>query len=173
MPRVSYDRAYGSSQVYPTPGYQQSRDTVNTGDSSGSQSDQWNNSTAPSSDNSSFERPTPPVKQPQSDLGEQYGFTGFGAGPILEEYAGQDESNYSVSQQQNGYFQASHTGAPPPVPSKYNGHRVLSKHGNGRPVRMDSNPLGPSSGNAPNNRPAPPAKEEKRKSWFKRRFSKD
>jgi len=87
--------------VYPTHGYQQSRDTVNTGGSNGSQSEPWTNSTDPSSENSSIERSTPVTKP---EIGEQYGFTGFGGapqfqGPILEEYGNHNEASY---RQQNG-----------------------------------------------------------------------
>ena len=171
---------HGNGQgVYPTHGYQQSRDTVNTGGSNGSQSEPWTSSTDPSSENSSIERSTPVTKP---DLGEQYGFTGFGGapqlqGPILEEYA---NNNKPSSRQQNeagpssneGYFPQRQNGAdvPPPVPAKL--HSSNNPNAT-KPSDGYSQPLGQSSGNAPTRPMMRSNTGEKKKSWFKRRFSKN
>lgn len=147
-----------SQGVYPSQGYQQSRDTVNTNGSSGSHSDPH---TEPGSDNSSFER-APAVARP--DPAEQYGFQGFGGGPILEEYpAAQNMGGYPVqpSYGANGYNGQNGYGAPPPVPAK------------AQPIKLGQPSQGPSA-NA-GGRPAVLQRQntDKRRSWFKRRFSKD
>lgn len=171
---------HGNGQgVYPTHGYQQSRDTVNTGGSNGSQSEPWTYSTDPSSENSSIERSTPVTKP---DPGEQYGFTGFGGapqfqGPILKEY---EDNNEASDRQQNGagpssnggYFPQRQNGAdmPPPVPVK------LHSSKNSNVIKLSGDypqPLGQSSGNAPTRPIMRSNTGEKKKSWLKRRFSKD
>ena len=171
---------HGNGQgVYPTHGYQQSRDTVNTRGSNGSQSEPWTYSTDPSSENSSIERNTPVTKP---DFGEQYGFAGFGGtpqfqGPVLKEYENNNEVSY---RQQNGAGPSSNgvnlpqrrNGAdvPPPVPVKLQS----SKNSNVIKLSGDySQPLGQSSGNAQTRPIMRSNTGEKKKSWFKRRFSKD
>jgi hypothetical protein len=176
-PRDSYDNGYGQGgpvgapprarysnrmahgqNVYAQPppnAYQQSRDTVHTNGSNGSNSD-GAYGTDPS-DNSSFER-SMPVRPPQTDMGEQYGSNGYG-GPIRQE------------QQQGGYFpsQPQQYGAPPPPP-----HTAQPVQRKAAPIKLG----GGEDGAAPAGRPAVLRKEssggeDKRRSWFKRRFSKD
>ncbi len=77
----------GRPGVYPVHAYQHSYDTVTTGSNvtTNTTSDQWASSTDPSSDNSSLDRvqaQAPPPRKP--DLGEVYGFTGFGDVPQLK-----------------------------------------------------------------------------------------
>ncbi|KAF1948808.1 hypothetical protein CC80DRAFT_430783 [Byssothecium circinans] len=151
-----YSNGNGHS-VYPTPGYQQSRDTVHTNGSSGSHSDPYSND--PSSDNSSVER-APPVRQP--DLGEQYGFQGFGGAPIMEEH-GQNNSYFVQQQQSNGYGGA----VPPPVPAKAGPPPPPVHNQPMKLARNTSNDTPPTAGAQARLGP------EKRRSWFKRRFSKD
>ncbi|KAF2204178.1 hypothetical protein GQ43DRAFT_438168 [Delitschia confertaspora ATCC 74209] len=141
-PRSRYNprhqaNGYNNGQgVYPTPGYHQSRDTVNTHNSNGSYSD-------PNSDENSYQERRPAVAKP--DLGEQYG-VGFGGAPNIPEY-----SNPSASY-----------GIPAPAvptkagPIKLGGgqHQEASRPGSQRPA------VGPEDG-------------DKRKSWFKKRFSKN
>ncbi|KAJ4325842.1 hypothetical protein N0V94_000404 [Neodidymelliopsis sp. IMI 364377] len=139
----------------PPNGYQQSRDTVHTNGSNGSHSD-GAYGTDPNSENSSIER-SMPVRPPQNDMGDQYGMNGYG-GPIREEY-------FSNQQQQQ---QQQFGGAPPPPP-----HAAKTA-----PPRVPIK-LGGGEGSAePAGRPAVLRKEssggdDKRRSWFKRRFSKD
>jgi hypothetical protein len=105
------------------------------------------------------------------DPAEQYGFQGFGGGPILEEYpAAHNQGGYPVQPShgannfngQNAYNGQNGYGAPPPVPVK------------AAPIK-----LGQSDGAPPANGGGGRAPElqrqntDKRKSWFKRRFSKD
>jgi hypothetical protein len=140
-------------------GYQQSRDTVHTNGSTGSHSD-GPYGTDPSSENSSIER-SMPVRPPQADMGEQYPVSSYG-GPIREEY-GQKQEGYYPNQQQQQF------GGPPPPPphaAKAMPPRV--------PIKLD----GGSGSAEPVGRPGMLRKEsteggDKRRSWFKRRFSKD
>lgn len=146
--------------VYPIHGLQQSRDTVNTNGSNGSHSD-GPYSNDPSSDNSSFERGGPvgrPQPPPHRDLGEQYGFNGFGQGPQMDTY-GQGPSNG------NGYFQPPQTNnGPPPPPKHVTPPAPIKLTGSGGSPPTDAgrpNVLSKNGG------------DDKRRSWFKRRFSKD
>ncbi|KAF1969018.1 hypothetical protein BU23DRAFT_582948 [Bimuria novae-zelandiae CBS 107.79] len=156
----------GGNGVYPVHGYQQSHDTVNTNGSNGSHSEPY--STEPSSDNSSIER----AGGMKPDMGEQYGFQGFGGGPILEEYQNGMESS------SNGYAVQRPRGNPnygapaPPVPMKQGLPPPPPAHANKSVKLTKSNDAQTSNGE---NRPAPLQGQsaEKRKSWFKRRFSKD
>lgn len=149
-----WNRPNGNN-VYPVNGYQQSRDTVNTNGSNGSHSD-GPYSNDPSSDNSSVERAVP-VKPPQPDMGEQYGFNGFGRGPNMGDYQGPSNGGY-YPQQPNGM-----SGGPPPPP----------KHVTPvAPIKLGSS--GPSPDNAGRtNVLSKNGSDDKRRSWFKRRFSKD
>lgn len=156
----------GNTGVYPLHEHQQSYDTVGTASNGSHATDQWGNSTDPSSENSSIERPQPP---PKSDLGEIYGFNGFGGapqfqGPILEEH-GQGAPVYG----QPGY------GQPQPVNGIGHGYKgneaspqAPTVPSMGGPPRVPIN-LGATVGSRP-----PPAADnnEKRRSWIKRRFSK-
>ncbi|KAF8866450.1 hypothetical protein BDZ45DRAFT_272442 [Acephala macrosclerotiorum] len=145
--------------VYPLPGNQQSYETVNTASGSGSSGDPAGYSTDPSSENSSVDRITPlPVK----DLGETYGFNGFGTTPqyslpgagLQEQYVANPTNG--AQRQGNGYQEE---GAPP-VLRKDSAPRV--------PVKLSA-----TSGNAgPQNDSQRPSAGEKRKSWFSKRFSK-
>lgn len=156
-----WNQRQSHNNVYPIHGLQQSRDTVNTNGSNGSHSDGVY-STDPSSDNSSFERGHPvqrPQQQMQPDMGEQYGFNGFGKGPQLD-YGNQQADGYFPPPRQNGM----QNGAPPPPP----------KHA-AQPQTIKLNPTAMSP-NADNGRPKVLSKnsnDDKRRSWFKRRFSKD
>ncbi|KAJ4992043.1 hypothetical protein SVAN01_02364 [Stagonosporopsis vannaccii] len=136
----------------PPNAYQQSRDTVHTNGSNGSNSD-GAYATDPS-DNSSFER-SMPVRPPPADAHDQYGANGYG-GPIAEEYG-----------QQAGYF------PPPPPPPPPHAANAVPPAPKAAPIK-----LGGGDGAAPAGRPGVLRKEsaggdDKRRSWFKRRFSKD
>lgn len=147
------------SNVYPVNGYQQSRDTINTNGSNGSHSD-GPYSNEPSSDNSSIERGAGPVRPPQ-DM--NYGYNGYNSGynngPIREEY-GQPPSNSYFPPQQNGVPPPPPKHATPPAPIKLGGGVNGPSANTGRPAVLSKN-----SSNS--------GGDDKRKSWFKRRFSKD
>lgn len=158
-----WNRYSNGNGVYPNQGYQQSRDTVHTNGSNGSHSDPY--STDPSSDNSSFERGTP-VMRPE--VGEQYGLQSFGGGPVLSEYrAGPGTNKANAVQQPNGI---NSYGAPPPIPIKTGPPPPPAQNA---PIKLgQSNGAPPAHGNG---RPNVLSQQstEKRRSWFKRRFSKD
>ena len=158
--RMQSDPGWNTRQsqqgVYPMNGYQQSRDTVNTNGSNGSHSDGPYSNDPSNSENSSIERGIP-VQPPQQDMGSQYGFNGFGRGPIMEEYAQGPPPPAHGMPSQNGM-------APPPP--KHAAQAAPIKLGGGGPPATE------------NTRPAMLSKKssdagDKRKSWFKRRFSKE
>jgi hypothetical protein len=125
-----------SNSVYPIHGLQQSRDTVNTNGSNGSHSD------GPYS----------------NELGEQYGFNGFGKGPQVDPYAPGQSNAYP-------------TQYPPPLANQ--GAPAPPKHTVApAPIKLNN-----SGGSPPANAARPNLlsknSDDKRKSWFKRRFSKD
>lgn len=175
-PRNHSDPAlYGhtSSQVvYPSHGHQQSYDTVGSASNGSHATDQWGNSTDPSSENSSIDRVQ---TAPKPDLGEAYGFNGFGGapqfqGPILEEHGqgtpGYGHPGYGQSQfaAGNGHpYQGNEAPAPPPhAPTKDAGPRV--------PIKLGSPAVTASSAGA--SRQPSTVDTDKRKSWLRRRFSK-
>jgi hypothetical protein len=145
--------------VYPIHGLQQSRDTVNTNGSNGSHSDgPYSNDR--SSDNSSFERAVP-VQRPQPpahhDMGEQYGYNGYGKSSQMDPY-GQGPSNgnrYSPPAQMNNGPPPPPKHMTPPAPIKLNNSGGPPPAETGRPAVLSKN------------------SDDKRRSWFKRRFSKD
>ncbi len=171
--RVASDpvlHSQNSHSVYPSHGNQQSYDTVASASAHGSgATDPWGNSTDPSSENSSIDRVQPP---PKPDIGEQYGFSGFGGapqyqGPILEEHGsgspayGQPGYGQSHVTSGGGYPFQGNTIAPPPPAHGSRGQiapRVPIKLGGSAPAIDSSSPTTSSP--------------ERRKSWLKRRFSK-
>jgi hypothetical protein len=162
---------------YSTPGYGQTRDTVNTGGSNGSASDQWHNSTDPSSDNSSIERmkaegygeygyPTPPQRGAIAEDGHYTYNNGGGYNPS---YMGGGPNASSGASHGFGYSngnQQYNNGPPAPPP----------KAAMGGPVQAPMNPAAsrpPIKLNAQASQASRPSPPEKRKSWLKRRFSKN
>ncbi|EAT88147.1 hypothetical protein HBH56_091620 [Parastagonospora nodorum] len=141
--------------VYPMHGLQQSRDTVNTNGSNGSHSD-GPYSNEPSSDNSSFERGGPvnrPQPLPNQNVGEQYGFNGFGQAPQMDTYGQVPNGGQYPPQTNNG----------PPPPPKHVAQPA--------PIKLTSSSPPPNSGSP--NVLSKNGGDDKRRSWFKRRFSKD
>jgi hypothetical protein len=150
-----------SNSVYPIHGLQQSRDTVNTNGSNGSHSD-GPYSNEPSSDNSSFERAGPvqrPQPPPHMDMSDQYAFNGFSKGPQMDQY-GQGPSSYGSGQ----YPPSQMNNGPPPPPKHVTPPAPIKLNTSGGSPAVDAgrpNILSKNSG------------DDKRRSWFKRRFSKD
>ncbi|EPE29675.1 hypothetical protein GLAREA_00835 [Glarea lozoyensis ATCC 20868] len=151
--RARYPRTASEPQfnngVYPSPGNQQSYETVTT--ASGSGSDPIGYSTDPSSENSSVDRIAPqvPIKEPQ----ETYGFNGFGTTPQFAPQA----NGMNGQRGPHGYVEQQ--GPPPP--------RKLGKSSPSQPMK-----LGDTSGNVGPPPTQRPDVGEKRKSWFGKRFSK-
>ena len=185
---------HGEQGMYQSHNHQQSYDTVGTTSNGSHFTDQGGNSTDPSSENSSIDKfQAPPPAPPKQDLGDAYGFNGFGGapqfqGPILEEY-----SHGSPAYGEPGYGQSNGYG-------QQNGYGQSNGHGQSNSAHVDSYPgqtsraVPPSV--PPHRAPMPPPKQtaprvppktgqgpavlrrqptndggEKRKSWLKRRFS--
>lgn len=168
-----------SHGVYTNQSYQSTYDTVaTTGSGSGnSNAEPWSNSTDPSSENSSVDRVNPTAKP---DLAETYGFSGFGGAPqfqgaMLEEpgRAGPayGQQNYGQNGAYQGYGQQNSDIPPPPPP------HMSKRPGGNHPL-----PKLPTSQSMPRydtNRHTPAVEQNgldsggKRKSWLRRRFSKN
>ena len=180
-PRNHSDPAlYGNNLhqgVYPSHGHQQSYDTVGTASNGSHVTEQWGNSTDPSSENSSIDRVQP---GPKPDLAETYGFSGFGGapqfqGPILEEHGqggpGYGQPGYGQSQMSNGHghpYQGN--GTPPSVPP--HGTATTPSKGGAPPkvpIKLGAN--NPVTNKSGSTGPTPQSSTEKRKSWLGRRFS--
>lgn len=165
-PRMTSDSAItklnGAYGAYPQHNHHQSHDTVNTGGTNGSDSTgPWANSTDPSSESSSPDRYHAGAKQHQ--MVDTYGYDSYGGGPIMEERASED-GNPHPQRMSRGPNAFPTNGGPPPVPL-HTGPRVPIKLGGG-----DGSAFATQAGSLPTTaRP----KEEKRKSWLKRRFSKN
>lgn len=155
--RARYPRTASEPHFNGQPGNQPSYETVTTASGSGGSSgDPAGYSTDPSSENSSMDRVAP---LPHKDV-ETYGFNGFGNNP---QYAppgsglDQRQGPTGAARQGNGY---QHQGPPPP-PSK-DGFAPRA------PIK-----LGETTGNAaPQPAEIPTPTNEKRKSWFGRKFGK-
>ena len=172
-PALYGQNSHANGGVYPSHAYQQSYDTVASSSGNGSHAtDQWGNSTDPSSENSSIDR----IPQaPKPDIGEAYGFNGFGGapqfqGPILEEH-GQGHPTYGqpgYGQKQTGTgtgYQHSGNGSGPPAPPP---HLPPKDSAPREPIKLGDSPRADGTMRAP-----PDANSEKRKSWLKRRFSRN
>ena len=159
-------------------GFQQSYDTVTSSGTGSHGTDQWGNSTDPSSENSSIDKIQQGAKQ---DLGEQYGFNGFGGapafqGPILEEH-GQGAPEYgrpgyggrSVMASGPGIpYQGNNLPPPPPPPAHAKPREPVSRG----PIKLGNSTSHTSNENQ-QDYSTPSVNGEKRKSWLKRRFSKN
>ncbi|KAI9376311.1 hypothetical protein BJX61DRAFT_419597 [Aspergillus egyptiacus] len=171
-PRVYSDQPiYGNiPNGYPNghaqSGYYRSSDNVTTASPSGSGStpDQWGNSTDPSSVSSSYDQQHQQHQQHQEKaIAERYGFQGFGPGPNLDE---QGFSSNAAGKAPYSQAPAS-ASAPAPNPDPNMGGPV-----GGAPLvagrrNLQRKSLHQSvSSNASDN-------NTKRKSWFKRTFSKN
>ncbi|KAL4951729.1 hypothetical protein BDW69DRAFT_34282 [Aspergillus filifer] len=150
-------------------GYYKSSDNVTVASPSGSGStpDQWANSTDPSSINSSldqFQQQQQLQQQQQQEqaIAESYGFQGFGAGPSIDEqtFAGHaaGKAPYGQAQAQAPAPPAHDPNAGGPVGGTplVAGRRHLQRKSMHQPQQSVSSDAG-----------------DKRKSWFKRRFSKN
>jgi hypothetical protein len=154
---VNPDHANGT--FYPNSTYQRSNDNVTAGSGSAN-TDQWGNSTDPSSVNSSFDRLQQQQahhKQEFQRPGETYGFNGFGAGPQIESSAQSNQAPPPPVHRQSNMNGYSNQGLPPAPPSK-----DVNASAKRPSLRKPVNSASPAA-----------ASSSKRTSWFKRRFSKN
>ncbi|EED12342.1 hypothetical protein TSTA_003950 [Talaromyces stipitatus ATCC 10500] len=150
--RVNSDYTNGNGHqqqqnFYPNSPYQRSQDNFTAGSGSAN-TDQWGNSTDPSSVNSSFDRLQQQAAQQkqyqqQQQPSETYGLNGFGGNPQIDTSFQHDYRN----------------GVPAPPP-------------HGQSNGQASQPFNPALP-APARKVADTDDKKKRGSWFKRRFSKD
>ncbi|KAL2865802.1 uncharacterized protein BJX67DRAFT_155899 [Aspergillus lucknowensis] len=153
---------YGNAQS----GYHKSTDNVTVASPSGSGSnpDQWGNSTDPSSVSSSMDQQQLQQQQLQQQHGkpaENYGFQGFGPGPDVS-----DQFNPNATEQPP-YGQA-----PPPPPHKSIPNPNMGGPVGGQPLTGGRRHLQRKA--VQQSVPSDAADNgTKRKSWFKRRFSKN
>ena len=164
-------------QVYPSHSYQQSYDTVTSGEQP------WGTSTDPSSLNSSVDRIQQPA-QPPTQPGipedrvptETYGFSGFGGKPQLDVQgpavynSQQAGSGHGTTVMNSGYQTGSpstYTGPSAGGPVRY--PQQMPQGNKPRvPIKLDA-----PSGNTLDRTESKVSNAGKRKSWFRRRFSKD
>lgn len=152
-------RAPSSTGFYGTQGYNshESYDAGMHSDSTGP----WNNSTDPSSENSSLDRAVKPLT-PQPVDGYGYPDAAYNGAPIMEEYdSGSD--GYGMS------HRSATNGAVPPVPGHSQAPPVRA------PIKLGGAGGGTvnqtQGGSLPSMARKEPAKDEK-KGFFKKRFSK-
>ena len=168
--------------------YHDSHDTVNTGESSGSQSEPWTNSTDPSSENSSVDRIQSAAnnnKMEYDAYGGQYSRGSPRPQPIQEEYSHDgrlyaQQQRYPQPPPPQGYTVPSAApygqrglgsrGPPPPPPPQ---HSQQPR----QPIKLGVSGVsdGPKPAAPPSNVPKlqkTPSDGGKRRSWLKRRFSK-
>ena len=155
----SEPQMHGGRPYNPQHNYHQSGDTVNTGMTHGSDSTgPWANSTDPSSENSSIDRNIAMQNQ------NGYGYNGT----IMEDHA------------YNDYPQDGYGGSPqmPPQARYSNGGPVQQPPAARRPIPLGNSGSGSYQGEPHQGGSLPSASKsrpetEKRKSWLKRRFSKN
>ncbi|RDI80237.1 hypothetical protein Vi05172_g9786 [Venturia inaequalis] len=144
---------YNNGQgVYPSPYYGQSSATVNTGGSNGSASDQWQQSTDPSSESSSINR----------DGQHAYAVGAGPRRPIAEE----GHYTYNQGNGNNNEYHQGFNGPPVPTKTAVPPRQVIplgASSGNTETYHAGGSVGGPVGG-----RP----EQEKRKSWLRRTFSK-
>lgn len=176
--------ANSGTGIYPAPGHQQSRDTVNTGitgGSGGSGSEAYVSGTDPTSgsENSSIEKNNPPSR-PENE--GQYGYQNYGMNPTFRNPIMEEGGSTSRSYNQGGlgggygYFSQSHVDSPPPAPPPKTETATPVQ----KPIVLDGMASIPesntqrSSGNNKLQRPSVHKVESaKRKSWLARRFSRN
>jgi len=173
-PRTASEPQFNSGTgIYPVDGNQQSYETVNTTSGSGGSGDPLGYSTDPSSENSSLDRVQPPAP-PEHNY--SLGFSGFNGFNGFNGYGG-TQNNQVSNYASNGY--GSYTAKQPDMPMMSGSYQGQSG-GPPAPPRKESvqGPprvpikLGSSGNGGPTIYEAPrPGAGEKRKSWFRKRFS--
>lgn len=179
MPRPMnrYSSDYG---VYHSQGgYHEPYDNANAGESTGSQSTEpWGNSTDPSSENSSIDRIHALNKLDGGDgSGNGYNNQHSPVHRTIHEEYDQSERRYASQTQQQGPYQNYNRnqpqgpyGAPPSQPQAPQQRQPIKLGGGAPQTSVDQ--WGPAT-SAPAARPPIQRKTSEKKSWLKRRFSKN
>jgi len=175
--------ANSGTGIYPAPGYQQSRDTVNTGitgGSGGSGSEVCVSGTDPtgSSENGSIDKSNP-VSRPEYE--GQHGYQIYGVNPTFRKPIMEEGGSTSRSYNQNGlegsygHFSQNHADSPPAPPPKTEAAAPVQK-----PITLggkagipNGNTQRPSDGSKLQRPSIHKLDSTKRKSWLARRFSKN
>lgn len=170
---ILFNQGNATAGVYPSHGHQQSYDTVASASNGSHATDQWGNSTDPSSENSSIDRVQAAAKP---EIGETYGFNGFGAGPQIQGPILEEHGHGAPAYGQPGYGQGRvadgigfpYQGNGAPTPPPHASHKENISRG---PIKLGGS-TGPRETATAASRPAAPIPTEKPKSWLKKRFSK-
>lgn len=152
------------SQVGYNDQYEPGAGNGNISDSTGP----WANSTDPSSENSSLDRAHGAGKPPHvSQHMDNYAYDSYNGAPIMEEYASDSDGAYGSSVPRT--LRNGHNGGGPTAPSHSAAPAVRA------PIKLgggDSTILPGQGGSLPSQVRVAPAKEEKKKGFFKKRFGK-
>ncbi|KAI9802426.1 MAG: hypothetical protein M1825_002810 [Sarcosagium campestre] len=173
-PAAAQEGPSHAPHVYPSPGYQNSYDNVTS--TSGSGTDPWTNTTDPSSENSSVDR----LQAQKPDVGESYGFSGFGGAPQLQPPSPLDQMETSGQYDQQapaGYSGYGHgDGDPGPSNRGYVASSQVPSRGlppvpakdTSQPPRVPIKLGGSADATTGGESSSRPGMGEKRKSWLKR-----
>lgn len=174
-PHFNYNRRE-PNPVYPIQHRDRSYETVASAAGSGASGDQGSYQTDPSSDNSSFDRASPPKPSPPLN---DYGI-GFGGPSSYQPHPFAVGDNNAPSPHQppafanapggpaSSYQQPSFSAGPNRQPATIHKKPVPGTLGSNLPPTVPRKDIGPAQANLAPPKPAP----EKRKSWLFRRFSK-
>ncbi|GAB7346630.1 hypothetical protein MBLNU459_g1767t1 [Dothideomycetes sp. NU459] len=169
----SYSRSNSAFGMHSQVGY---NDPYESGVGNGNISDStgpWANSTDPSSENSSIDKAhaaaVAAAAKPAhvSHHMDNYAYDGYNGAPIMEEYASDSDGAYGSSVPRT--LRNGHNGGAPAIPSHSQAPPVRA------PIKLgggDASMLSSQGGSLPSTARVAPAKEEKKKGFFKKRFSK-
>jgi len=180
---MKYTQRMQADQLRPQgqPGYlypnnnTRSKDTINTGNSSNSE--QWNASTNPTSDEGSLDRANGLIKTTTAPSSQQYS----NYGNYSEGY-GNNHPNDENAYNQNGVYPPRQASANPgQIPYGANGGYHMNQQGPPRPPAKEYRPqqqmknnmisLSQTHTSIPNGAVQPVQVQQQRTSWFKKRFS--
>ncbi|KAI5196215.1 hypothetical protein AUEXF2481DRAFT_301130 [Aureobasidium subglaciale EXF-2481] len=157
--RMNSSRSNSGYGFYPQHSY---NDSYDAGAQHSDGTGPWANSTDPSSENSSLDRANGVPKQ-----NDPYGHDIYNGPPIMEEYASDSDGGYGMS---HGNNRNGHAGGYPAAPTRSQAPPVRA------PIKLGgaegASNYGAQGGHLPPATRPTPVKEEKKKGFFKKRFSK-
>jgi len=181
-PPMRYGQRPQGDQIRPhaQPGYlypinnTRSKDTINTGNSSNSE--QWNASTNPTSEEGSMDRPNGLIKSMTGQSGQQYP----SQGNYPEVYGNNYPNDENMYNPNGGYPPRQASANPAQIPYGANGGYQMNQQGPPRPPAKEYRPQPPSKNmislrqtqtSMPTGAVQPVQVQQERTSWFKKRFS--